>query len=305
MYRLSPEQISSFQSVRDRLAPEARDWVDAVSIEAIEGAHFAARHWNFDLPGHAVLETFGPDATADLQRGLIATWGLEMPARIDAENLPDEILELYPFWIDKLAEWLMAQEGDYDPDFWAKDVRLVLVLSVPGSKTQSIDLTTPLGPGQIVRHALGGRGLGPLWAYAKVQGWRRTWLQTHTEARHTDDFNEAGWDRLWMSAGALCLSRPDVAGMIGASWFFDPPLETISPRLAYLRVNPLKGGAFLVHQGPGDIHSERAGATSPTRRALIESGDYVPHSWLLAWPRNTLIPWRQGRMKPSGSAGHD
>jgi hypothetical protein len=83
--------------------------------------------------------------------------------------------------------------------------------------------------------------------------------------------------------------------MIGSSWFYDPPLETISPRLAYLRVNPLKGGAFIIHQGPAPIHSERCGATSPTRRAMIESGEYLPRSWLVAWPKSTLIPWAEAR----------
>ena len=78
--------------------------------------------------------------------------------------------------------------------------------------------------------------------------------------------------------------------MIGSSWFYDPPLETISPRLAYLRLNPLKGGAFIIHQGPAPIHSERASATSPTREAMIESGEYTPSSWLVAWPKSTLIP---------------
>ena len=90
--------------------------------------------------------------------------------------------------------------------------------------------------------------------------------------------------------------------MIGSSWFYDPPLETISPRLAYLRLNPLKGGAFIIHQGPAPIHSERASASSPTRKALIESGEYTPSSWLVAWPRATLIPWAEQRQVAMGVA---
>ncbi len=83
--------------------------------------------------------------------------------------------------------------------------------------------------------------------------------------------------------------------MIGSSWFYDPPLTEISPRLAHLRLNPLKGGAFLVHQGPGEIHTERAATASASRKALIDSGEYVARSWLMVWPRKQLIAWADAR----------
>jgi len=86
-----------------------------------------------------------------------------------------------------------------------------------------------------------------------------------------------------------------MAGMLGSSWFYDPPLEQISPRLAYLRVNPLKHGAFLIHQGPGEIHTQRAATSSPTRAALIEKGEYTARSWIVAWPRAALIKWADAR----------
>jgi len=28
---------------------------------------------------------------------------------------------------------------------------------------------------------------------------------------------------------------------------------------------------------------------------MIESGEYLPRSWLVAWPKSTLIPWADGR----------
>jgi hypothetical protein len=207
-------------------------------------------------------------------------------------------MELYPYWLDKMAEFLTgAAEADaaYDRDHWAKDVRMALVLSVPGARTQTIDLSSPMGPGQVVRSGRDGYGWSQLITYVRAQGWKKPWLEVHTESRQLEDFNEAGWDRAWATAAAICRTRPELAGMIGSSWFYDPPLETISPRLAYLRLNPLKGGAFIIHQGPGEIHTERAATSSPTRKALIESGEYLPRSWLVAWPRATLIPWAEQR----------
>ena len=83
--------------------------------------------------------------------------------------------------------------------------------------------------------------------------------------------------------------------MIGSSWFYDPPLTEISPRLAHLRLNPLNGGAFMVHQGPAPIHTERAATASASRKALIDSGEYTARSWLMIWPRKELVAWADRR----------
>jgi hypothetical protein len=204
------------------------------------------------------------------------------------------VLDLYPEWIQRLADFLTAAADPYDRDYWAKDVRISLVLSVPGARTQMIDLSSPMGPGQVLRHAREGWGWSVIPAYAAAQAWK-PWLEVHTESRELSDFNEAGWDRAWAAAAEILKRRPGMAGMLGSSWFYDPPLEQISPRLAYLRVNPLKHGAFMVHQGPGDIHTRRAATSSPTRAALIEKGEYTARSWIVAWPRAALIKWADAR----------
>ncbi len=85
--------------------------------------------------------------------------------------------------------------------------------------------------------------------------------------------------------------------MVGTSWFYDPALPAISPRLAYLQQRPLEAGAFLVRHGRGAIYTERATLTSETRRKLYEEGKYLPVCFSLVWPRDALIAWaeRSGR----------
>lgn len=291
MIVLTAKQISLFKNVLLRLSPQERGFVEATSVRAGLAAARAAGHRQYGRPADQVTKVIGERVSADVCRGLVAVWALELPERVEAEALPTAVLELYPFWLDQLAEWLSRETGPYDADYWAKDVRFALGLSVPGSRTQTLDLVAYCRPGQIVRDALKRRNPDVLLRYVSIGGWHTNWLETHTESRHTQDFTEAGWDRLWASAAALCRSRPSLAGVIGSSWFFDPPLESISPRLTYLRANPTAHGAFTVDQGPGQTHSDRASATSPTRRAMIAAGKYVPHSWLLAWPRASLIEW--------------
>ena len=298
METLSPAWIAAFEAVFNKVPVQDRARLHALKDAAAAAAAAAAPHWDFDQPGHcaeeALAEAFGPALTDDLRRALVALWALEMPARIQAADLPDAVLELYPEWIGRLADFLTAAADPYDRDFRAKDVRIALVLSVPGARTQMIDLSSPMGPGQVLRHAREGWGWSVIPAYAAARAWK-PWLEVHTESRELSDFNEAGWDRAWATAAEICKRRPEMAGMLGSSWFYDPPLEQISPRLAYLRLNLLNHGAFMVHQGPGETHTRRAATSSPTRAALIEAGEYTARSWIVAFPRAALIKWADAR----------
>ena len=298
MEPLTPALIVAFEAILDRVSSDDRARLHGLRDAAAAAAAASAPHWDFDQPAHraeeALRAAFGPALTDDQRRALVALWALEMPARVPAAGLPPAVLALYPEWLDRLAAFLTAAADPYDRDHWAKDVRIALVLSVPGARTQMIDLSSPMGPGQVLRHAREGWGWSVIPAYAAAQAWK-PWLEVHTEARELSDFNEAGWDRAWATAAEILKRRPGMAGMIGSSWFYDPPLEQISPRLAYLRLNPLRHGAFMVHQGPGEIHTQRAATSSPTRAALIEAGDYTARSWIMAWPRAALIQWADGR----------
>lgn len=305
METLSPADIAAFQAVLARIPAEDRARIEGLKDSAAAAAAASAPHWDFNQPAlradEALAAAFGAGLADAHRRALVAAWALELPRRVRAADLPEASLELYPEWIGRMSAFLTAADDPYDRDFWAKDVRLSLALSVPGARTQMIDLSSPMGPGQVLRHAREGWGWSVVPAYAAAQAWK-PWLEVHTESRELSDFNEAGWDRAWATAAEILKRRPEMAGMLGSSWFYDPPLEQISPRLAYLRVNPLKHGAFMVHQGPGEIHTQRAATSSPTRAALIEKGEYTARSWLVAWPRAALIRWADARRRAMAEA---
>jgi hypothetical protein len=298
---LSASQTAAFEAVIHQLSPEDRRQLDILAGPAAEAACAASRTGAFGASAEAVDALLDPGRGGDVRRGLIAAWALALPDRVAGQNLPPEITGNYPEWMDRLALFLTETAGDYDADFWAKDVRFALALSVPSTRTQVIDLQSRLGPGDVVRHARGGRGWDVIAAYAAARGWG-PWLEVHTEARDLTDFNEAGWDKAWTAAAAILRRRPELRGIIGSSWFYDPPLEVISPKLAYLRLNPTRNGAFLIHQGPGEIHTERAAASPGSRRAMIESGKYLPRSWIVAWPRAALLRWADARIETAQAA---
>lgn len=295
MATLHAPHRAAFEAVLDRLTPADRVRVESLVSLAAERAAEAAPHWDFAAPAKAVDVLLGPDGSDAVRRGLIAAWMLELPRRVEAMDLPASVTALYPGWIERIGAFLSAADGPYDADHWSKDVRFSLTLSVPATRTQVIDLSSPLGIGQVFQHVRDGHGLKALGRYLTTPSRKGPWLEVHTESRWLDDFNEDGWNRAWAVAADICRARLYLAGMIGSSWFYDPPLTDISPRLAHLRLNPLNGGAFMIHQGPDEIHTVRAAAASPTRKALIESGDYVARSWLMVWPRRELIAWADGR----------
>lgn len=119
----------------------------------------------------------------------------------------------------------------------------------------------------------------------------KPYLQIHTHVAYLDEFNEAGRIEAYLTCCELFERHPQALGMLGSSWYYDPVVERISPRLRYLRQVPVSGGAscWLVATD-GDFVND-AIATSPTRRRLYEEGRYHPRGHMLVWGKNDLRKW--------------
>ncbi len=128
------------------------------------------------------------------------------------------------------------------------------------------------------------------YVYAKLGGLQPL-FRTHVDSRFPKGFDEAGNDASYLRIAELLRQHPHIRGTVGTSWFYDPQLERVSPHLAYLRTRPLERGAFLRYDGPGDIHTKNALATSKTRRQLYEAGDYVPTGYTMLWARSDILRW--------------
>ena len=124
-------------------------------------------------------------------------------------------------------------------------------------------------------------------------GYRGILYEMHTDSNDPnlmEDFSETGWTDFYRRVAAL-LEKNQVQGVIGSSWFFDPTLETISPRLSYLRRIVVGNGGISVRGRSDESSVESATRTSPTRRDLYQAGEYQPTSYTLVWPRSALISW--------------
>ncbi len=134
------------------------------------------------------------------------------------------------------------------------------------------------------------RGLKPLY-------------QIHSnlhDRKSMEEFNRDGWARCYRLVAESLKREKHVRGLVAASWFFDPALEQISPRLNYLRELGLESGGNLFYWGQSKSGTNSAIKKSPTRRRLYEEGKYIPTSYMFVWPREKLIKWA-GETFPSGT----
>lgn len=120
-------------------------------------------------------------------------------------------------------------------------------------------------------------------------GGHRHWYQVHTHLSELDDFNPDGWIRCCLRLADMMKLHPEIRGLWTGSWFNDPVIETISPRLTYLRKMPQDNGAYVFYSSVA-INSG-ALAKSKTRQKLFEQRKYLPKSYAVIWPRRPLLAW--------------
>ncbi|OJT00575.1 hypothetical protein [Marinobacter nauticus] len=116
------------------------------------------------------------------------------------------------------------------------------------------------------------------------------YFQHHLHTSLLARFNQEGRLKTYKLVADLLSVNQDHKGFCGASWYYDPQLERISPRLAYLANDPLLNGAERFHLGADN--SGNALAKSKTRNELYKKGKYLPQSYMLVWHRKAMIQWR-------------
>jgi hypothetical protein len=221
------------------------------------------------------------------------------PERLPDFPTPDSIL---PHMADEFSRVLNELENepaaprDLGNDLFMKDLSLCRLDGFP-CVAQVVDKNSGI-PRRLVAArllqqpaALLAMGLRSGFRYAPT-------FEIHTHTPMLKGFTPDGWDQCYLLTADLLELYPQYQGLTGGSWFYDPELDRVSPRLSYLRDRPLSGGAFLLRMGQRPIDIVNATSTSETSRKLYEAGEYHPTAWMIVWPRQALLDWaranRQG-----------
>jgi hypothetical protein len=291
--------VAELRQIRENLS----GWLPGEVKSAVHDLKMALPDWRRCAPYSDLGTTFSNLATTlrrrfdgptfvGVSRLLVVDLALELPESVAKRNIPDSVLALYPAAMGRLVAYLRDVEDPeygYPQDYFVKDLRFASGLTVPCG-AQVVDLRSNVGRRGSVRMLLQRPSMRHLPSFVR-SGQLIPWFRIHTESRYLEDFNEPGWDACYLRIASLLRAHPNVLGMTGTSWFYDPQLETVSPRLGYLRMRPMAHGAILIRGSSSAFDIRSATATSETRRRLYEQGRYLPTSYSLMWPRDALLDW--------------
>lgn len=246
-----------------------------------------------------IARRFGETTAHRYHKVVLGHLASTVDERLAGERLPSSIVSLIGIEIERITRSLESQDEAFyslSNDLFLKDLGLCLLDLLPcGAEMVQVGAGIPRkvalrgGP----RQALGGayfflaktRGCAPFYAL-------------HMDPRQLTDFSPEGWNRTYLRIADLLGLHPEVKGVFGTAWFYDPEITRITPHLAYLREQRQAHGAWNFRFGPSEEALAGALEKSASRRRLHEAGRYTPSTYYLVWPRRELLAWAE-RWRPS------
>lgn len=285
---------SSLEHIR-KTWPDLAEGSDADRFIDSEKAVGRLCHYKiFSDQGHQIIaevrSKYGHEATKVFLRVVLLRGVKNLVESNDLDALPLIVrnyqldhLRRISFETDTSSEWLTISHDIFHKEFGLVSLRLL------AAGAQLIDVRCGIPRSMLLKNGLSGI---PRLAYtfAKLGGFK-PYFQIHTHKFNLDQFNERGWEECYRGCAALYQIFPDSLGMFGGSWFYDPALDEISPRLSYLRKTPLAGGAIINYCATDEESKGNALSSSASRRALFEQGKYTPKSYMLIWGKTNQILW--------------
>ena len=236
----------------------------------------------------AMLRNQRGDNDAELCRRLvIIRCAINNLDDIFSEKYVASVQERYQQTLKRIYSMAQSTEGwsQYNDDVYWKDLGLVRGLLFP--------------VGAQVVDTYSGFAIKPGFSHGVVQGFnflnlllrygRKGYYQIHTHTPDLGEFSEQGWNDCYIRIADMLKINPKIKGVVAGSWFYDPIIENISPRLEYLSRVPIINGAQRFY-----LYEDKSGnalSTSKTRRVLYEKGEYIPKVYLIVWLRKDILKW--------------
>ncbi len=228
---------------------------------------------------------------------LLVTLILNSGDRIETKKLPDDIKLLYEQNFERIIDRIECNTTapglySYPNDSFLKDLGICTLRLIPTGARKMHLASLPL------KRFLFTKGLrqtlrGLILLVFELKGYKPLYYG-HLDSNDPNlmaEFTPEGHIRHYQRVAKLLKMNRNVKGLMAIAWYFDPELESISPRLNYLREIPMQNGGQLFCLGSTAQTIENAILKSPTRRELYRQGKYVPTEYLLIWPRKSLIMW--------------
>jgi len=210
---------------------------------------------------------------------------------INNNTFPDSISDLYFQWFNRILEDVSNQECDiynHENDLLLKDLSICSLKLFPAG----IQVVEKSGIGRRYFICNGiSQFLRASTFYLLKQRSNWPFYQIHMNMRYLSEFSSEGWFNGYLRIAEMVEMHPEIVGIFSSSWFFDPDLYKVSPRLEYLSKLPKENRAILFNQGTSQSDINNALAKSKTRRRLYKEGKYKPTGYLYIWLRSDLLNW--------------
>lgn len=213
------------------------------------------------------------------------------PHRVKKIHVPPSIIEMFKLEFERIFRLIENDINfifDWSNDSFAKDMGICTFRLVPAG-AQLIEIS---GVSRKIVFSNFKKILSNLSFFTFKTAGFKPFYEIHTHSGNLTEFNPEGWSRCYVRIGELLKLNPNIRGMQGGSWFYDPALSNISPRLTYLREVPCANGAqvfFIQDEGK----DSSALSKSEARKQSYTEGKYLPKAYLLVWPRKNLIQFSE------------
>ena len=213
----------------------------------------------------------------------LARLPLALPAKI-SHNYQRSMQRILQLWSSESAAALQHID-----DRFIKDVGLLAGALLPCTERV-------VEPYSAIQRSL-------LYNHSFAQGWHfvRALLQAkgnkpvcrlHIHLSEINGLTAAGWQQTCLELAELLLLNQQLKGVVGASWFYDPAIATISPKLAFISglLSEMHASWFFLH-----IEDKNSGAfhRSATRQQAFKDGIYQPKNYVIFIPRHRLLAWHR------------
>lgn len=212
---------------------------------------------------------------------------LEMIDAFDWRPFTDTVKTLYGRSFARIRSNLDSDRYKLGSDALQKDYALCAGQLFPAGRGQVVDRECGFARSLVFKG--GVRQAISVMAVLGKTGGHDNYYQYHIHLEELEDFNPEGFQRFYRTVAGMLRIHPDVKGLYGGTWFFDPALKEVSPHLAHIRELPEANGARFFFQ---DVSIDTGALEkSSTRRRLYEQGKYLPKRYAMVWPRQDLINW--------------
>lgn len=231
----------------------------------------------------------GAMAMEEAKKFLILQFVLKNWDQYFSQKYPQSIQEQFKINFERFI--LICQKkggwGEFDDEVYWKDLAIARQQMFPAGWGRVVECFSGFG----LKQGLNG-GFCQSIQFLKLLysiGGKTGYYESHLHTPYISEFKEKNYDLYSRNVAKMIEQNEQVKGVIAASWYYDPILSKVSPKLSYLHDLPKKYGAeffFVCNDLSGN-----AFVRSKTRLKLFHEGKYKPKKYLMIWPRNKIINW--------------